>query len=44
VLLEQLSEEQEVFLRAAKSRRPAGIDPKVAPAPHAAGTKGPQVC
>jgi hypothetical protein len=44
VLLEELTKEQEDFPRATESRRLAGINPKVAPAPHAAGTKGPQVC
>jgi hypothetical protein len=44
VLLEELTEEQEDFLRAAESRPLAGIDPNVASAPRAAGTKGPQVC
>ena len=44
VLLEELSEEQEDFLRAAESRPLAGIDPNIAPAPQPAGTKGLQVC
>jgi len=44
VLLEELSEEQEDFLRAAERRPLASIHPKVAPALQPVETGGPQVC
>ena len=44
VLLEELTEEQEDFLRAAERLPLASINPNVAAAPQPVDTEGPQVC